>query len=74
MTPPMTAHKAWIAALAAAVASFVATIQGRTDLDTMRAVDWIIVVLSAFLAGATVYTFPNKPKEPGRRTRVPRDV
>lgn len=56
-----TANKAWVAALIAALASFVATVQGRTDIDTMKPVDWIIVVLSALVAGGTVYTVPNKP-------------
>jgi hypothetical protein len=56
-----TANKAWIAALIAALASVVATVQGRTDLDTMKPVDWLIVVLSAVVAGGTVYLVPNKP-------------
>lgn len=58
----MNANKAWIAAVTAALASLVATLQGRTDLDTMRAVDWIIVVLSAVVAGLTVYAIPNLPR------------
>lgn len=57
----MTANKAWVAAVVAALTSLVATLQGRTDLDTMRAVDWVIVVLSALIAGLTVYVVPNKP-------------
>ena len=57
----MTANKAILAALTAALASFVATVQGRTDIDTMRAVDWMVVVLSAVVAGLTVYAVPNKP-------------
>lgn len=57
----MTANKAWVAALIAALAAVVATIQGRTDLDTMKPVDWLIVVLSAVVAGGSVYTVPNKP-------------
>jgi len=55
-----TANKAWLAAVVAAAASFVATVQGRTDLDTMKSADWVIVVLSALVAGATVYMVPNK--------------
>lgn len=58
----MGASKAWVAAIVAALTTFVATVQGRTDLDTMRAVDWLIVVVSAFVAGLTVYTVPNKPR------------
>lgn len=57
----MTAHKAYIAAIVAALTSLVATLQGRTDLDTMRVVDWLIVVGSALVAGLAVYNLPNKP-------------
>jgi hypothetical protein len=53
------ANKAWIAALITALTTFVATVQGRTDLDTMGAVDWLIVVVSAIVAGLTVYSVPN---------------
>lgn len=54
------ANKAWIAVLVAAAASFTATVQGRTDLDTMSPIDWVIVVLGTLVAGATVYMVPNK--------------
>lgn len=57
-----TGTKAVLAAVVTALASFLATIQGRTDLDTMGAVDWLIVVVSALVAGLTVYTIPNQPK------------
>lgn len=57
----MTAHKAYIAAIVAALTSLIATLQGRTDLDTMRVVDWLIVVGSALVAGLAVYSLPNKP-------------
>ena len=58
----MTAHKAVVAAVVAALTSLIATITGRTDLDTMGAVDWLIVVVSAIVAGLSVYAVPNKPK------------
>lgn len=64
----MTAHKAWAAALVAALASLVATVQGRTDLNTMGAVDWLVVVVSAIAAGLATYTVPNRPK--AQRTRL----
>lgn len=60
----MTATKAWVAALIAALGSLVATLQGRTDLETMKAVDWLIVIVSAALAGMIVYAAPNKPPAP----------
>jgi hypothetical protein len=59
---PMTAHKAWVAALVAGLTSLIATVQGRTDIDTMSAVDWIIVIISAVVAGLTVYVVPNQPR------------
>lgn len=57
----MTTNKAWVAAALAALTSLVATVQGRTDLDTMKATDWLIVVVSAIVAGLTVWSVPNKP-------------
>ena len=57
----MTANKAIISAVTAALATLVATLQGRTDLDTMKPIDWIIVVLSALVAGAATYVVPNRP-------------
>ena len=59
--PATSPAKAVLAAIAAALASFLATVQGRTDLDTMKAIDWIIVIASAAVAGLTVYLVPNKP-------------
>lgn len=60
----MSANKAWIAAIVAGLASLVATVQGRTDVDTMKAIDWLIVVASALVAGLATYTVPNKPPTP----------
>ena len=54
-------NKAILAAVAAALASFIASVQGRPEIETLRAVDWVIVVLSAVLAGITVYLVPNRP-------------
>lgn len=62
----MNANKAWVAAVAAGLTSMLATLQGRTDLDSMRWVDWFIVILAAVVAGVTVYAVPNRPK--GTRT------
>lgn len=60
----LTANKAWLAAVVTGLASFTATVQGRTDLDTMKTVDWLIVILSAVVAGVTVYQMPNKDTAP----------
>jgi hypothetical protein len=59
--PATSPTKAILAAVVAALASFVATLQGRTDVATMKAIDWIIVIASAAVAGLTVYLVPNKP-------------
>lgn len=58
----MTASKAWVAALVAGLASLVATVQGRTDLATMGAVDWLLVVVSAIAVGLATYAVPNSPQ------------
>ena len=59
--PATSPAKAVLAAIATALASFLATVQGRTDLATMKAIDWLIVLVSAALAGLTVYLVPNRP-------------
>ena len=58
----MTPTKAVLAAILAGLSSLVATVSGRTDVDTMSAVDWLIVIVSAVVAGLTVYVVPNRPK------------
>ena len=58
----MTPTKAVLAAILAGLSTFVATVSGRTDVDTMSAVDWLIVIVSAIVAGLAVYTVPNRPK------------
>lgn len=44
--------------------SLLATIQGRTDLDTMKPLDWFIVVGSALVTSGAVYGVTNTPKPP----------
>ena len=58
----MTPTKAVLAAILAGLSSFVATVSGRTDVDTMSAVDWLIIIVAAVVAGLTVYVVPNRPK------------
>lgn len=62
MTPTMNANKAWVAAIVAALTSVLVTIKDRTDLASMQPVDWVIVAVSAVVAGLTVYLIPNQPK------------
>ncbi len=57
----MTANKAIIGAVLAAVTVFIASVQGRPTADSLGAIDWIIVVLSALAAGLAVYVTPNRP-------------
>jgi hypothetical protein len=58
----MNSNKAVLAAVLAGLASMLATLQGRPELDTLRAIDWVIIVLSAVVTGLTVYAVPNRPK------------
>jgi Flp pilus assembly protein protease CpaA len=53
--------KAIVAAVIAFLSTLLATLQGRTDVETMRVVDWLIVVGAAVVAGLVVYQTPNKP-------------
>lgn len=59
--PQTKPTKAIVAFVLTFCASLLATIQGRTDLDTMRALDWVIVVLSAVVTAGGVYAVENKP-------------
>lgn len=66
VTPaPPTATKPY-KAIAAFVLTFigalVATVQGRTDLDTMRVLDWLIVVGAALVTAGSVYGVTNPAK------------
>jgi hypothetical protein len=45
------------------LASLLATIQGRTDLDTMKLIDWVIVVGGALVVAGGVYGITNPPKD-----------
>ncbi len=44
------------------LASLLATIQGRTDLETMKLIDWCIVVGGALVVAGGVYGVTNPPK------------
>jgi hypothetical protein len=58
-----TAHKAYVAAIISALMSFIATVQGRTDVDDMGLVQWLIVIASAVVAGLTTYIVPNQTSD-----------
>lgn len=54
------ANKAWVAALVAGLGSLLAQIKDRTSLDTMTPLEWVIVVVTATVAGLTVYMVSNQ--------------
>ena len=54
----MTANKAILAAVAAGLTAFVAAVSEQAPVSYR---EWILVVLSAVVAGLTVYLVPNKP-------------
>ncbi len=56
-----TPTKAAVSAVATFAAALLATLQGRTDLDTASWLDWGIIVLSSLVAASAVYAIPNKP-------------
>ena len=56
--------KSVIVAVLAGLTAFLATVHGRTDLDTMKPVDWLIVLVASSVAGLTVLAVPEKPKDP----------
>ncbi len=55
-------YKSVIAFLVAFASALVTTIQGRTDLGTMNAQQWVVVVVSALAVAGSVYVVPNTPK------------
>lgn len=56
-------NKAILSFVLTFLATLLATVQGRTDLDTMSILDWAIVVGSALVAAYGVYKVPNPPKD-----------
>jgi hypothetical protein len=66
---PQTGTKAVWAGIASVALSFLfllwATVQGRTDIDTMKATDWLIVIVGALVTalggGSAAYAAKNRP-------------
>lgn len=52
-------YKAVAAFVLTFLGTLLATIQGRTDLNSMRFMDWAIVVLSAVVTTGAVYQVDN---------------
>jgi hypothetical protein len=64
VTPQTKPYKAILAFVFTFLGTLVATVQGRTDLDTMRVIDWAIVVVSAIVTAGGVYQITNPPAPP----------
>lgn len=58
---PTKPYKAAVAFVLAFLTALYATLQGRTDLDSMRVIDWAIVVLGAVVTAGAVYEVTNPP-------------
>lgn len=59
MTQP---YKAVAAFFLTFLGALLATIQGRPDLESMKVIDWFIVVGSALVTAGAVYGITNPPK------------
>ena len=57
--PATKPYKAAIAFVLAFLTALYATVQGRTDLDSMRVADWFIVILGALVTAGAVYSIRN---------------
>lgn len=60
----MKPYKAVVAGVLAFLTALYATLQGRTDLDTMKAMDWFIVVLGAVVTAGATYVVSNGGSPP----------
>lgn len=54
-------YKAVVGFVIAFLTALLATVQGRTDLDTMAVRDWLIVVVGALITAGGVYVTSNAP-------------
>lgn len=59
---PTKPYKAVVAFVLAFLTALYATLQGRTDLDTMKVGDWLIVILGAVVTAGAVYVTTNPAK------------
>lgn len=58
---PTKPYKAVVAFIVTFLGTLLATVQGRTDLDTMHWLDWVIVLATTVVATAGVYQVTNPP-------------
>lgn len=59
--PPTKPYKAVVAFVLAFLTALYATLNGRADLDSMKLLDWAIVVLGAVVTAGAVYAVSNPP-------------
>ena len=55
------ANKAWLSAAITGLSSLIAQVQGKEQFGDLSPLQWLVVVLSAVVAGAVVYVTPNRP-------------
>lgn len=61
---PKRPYKAIAAFVLTFLTALYATIQGRTDLDTMKLADWLIVLLGAVVTAGATYAITNPKINP----------
>lgn len=61
MTPKTKPYKAIVSFVLAFLTALYATIQGRTDLNTMKVTDWLIVIIGAVVTAGGTYIITNPP-------------
>ena len=61
MIPATKPYKAVVTFVLTFLGALIASVQGRTDLDTLKPVDWMIIVGSAVVTAGAVYIVPNPP-------------
>jgi hypothetical protein len=54
-------YKAVVAFVLSFLTALYATLQGKTDLDSMGALDWLIVVMGAVVTAGATYVVSNQP-------------
>lgn len=56
-----TYNKAWLAALVTGLTAVIAQVSDKTEFSDLSPLQWVVVVLSAVVAGSAVYATPNRP-------------
>lgn len=59
--PPTKPYKAVAAFVVTFIGTLAATLQGRPELESMKMIDWLIVLGTTLAATAAVYQTTNPP-------------